>query len=207
MVPGKERKADELDFREQYKKVRVVAWLDEKEARGKAVSREKKERLGLAPEEKLPGPFKVILFQRNQWKLKTCFLCDFSSFEAQRKEERLANFLHPEIETDGSVQCCKKCLLFQCRICVEQLHELGLGQQLPDFGHLKEYLSKPQPLHTINVDNCSCCSLKNKIVKCIPMGESTCFKKEYHQQWDGMLCFPEYGLVVPSCPGRAFDYC
>jgi hypothetical protein len=74
MVPGKERKADELDFREQYKKVRVVAWLDEKEARGKAVSREKKERLGLAPEEKLPGPFKVILFQRNQWKLKTCFL-------------------------------------------------------------------------------------------------------------------------------------
>jgi hypothetical protein len=37
------------------------------------------------------------------------------------------------------------------------------------------------------------------------MVQSTCFKKEYHQQWDGMLWFPEYGLVVPSCPGRAFN--
>jgi hypothetical protein len=173
---SKERKADELDFREQYKKVRVVAWLDEKEAGGKAGSREK-ERLGLACEEKLPGPFKVILFQRNQWKSKTCVLCDLSSFEAERKEERLENFLHPETETDDGVQC-KNCLLFQCRICLEQLHELGLGQQHPDFGHLKEYLSKPQPLHTLYVDSCSCCSLKNKIVKCISTVESTCFKKE-----------------------------
>jgi hypothetical protein len=69
MVPGKERKADELDFREQYKKVRVVAWLVEKKAGGKAVSRER-ERLGLAREEKLPSPFKVIIFQRNRWKAK-----------------------------------------------------------------------------------------------------------------------------------------
>jgi hypothetical protein len=127
MGPGKERKADELDFREQYKKVRVFAWLDEKEAGGKEVSREK-ERLGLAREKKLHGPFKVIIFQRNQWKSKTCVLCDSSSFEAQRKEERLENFLHPETETADGVQC-KKCLLFQCRICLEQLHELGLGQQ------------------------------------------------------------------------------
>jgi hypothetical protein len=63
----------------------VVAWLDEKEAGGTSVSREK-ERLDLARKEKLPGPFKVILFQRNLWKMKTCILCDFSSFEAARKE-------------------------------------------------------------------------------------------------------------------------
>jgi hypothetical protein len=158
MVPGKERKADELDFRGQIKKVRVVAWLDEKEAGGRAVSREK-ELLGLAHEEKLPGPFKVILFQRNLWKTKTCILCDFSSFEAERKEQRLENFLHPETETDDGVQC-ERCGLFQCRTCLEQLYELGLGQHHPDFGHLKEYLS--QPLHPFTVESCSCCSLKNR---------------------------------------------
>jgi hypothetical protein len=97
MVPGKERKADELDFRGQIKKVRVVAWLDEKEAGGRAVSREK-ELLGLAHEEKLPGPFKVILFQRNLWKTKTCILCDFSSFEAKRKEQDSVQFLRASIE-------------------------------------------------------------------------------------------------------------
>jgi hypothetical protein len=62
MDPGKERKADEVDFRGQIKKVRVVAWLDEKEAGGKAISREK-QRLCLDHEEKLLGPFKVILFR------------------------------------------------------------------------------------------------------------------------------------------------
>jgi hypothetical protein len=50
MVTSRERKADEFDFQGQFKKVRVVAWLDEKEAGGKIVSREK-ERLGLALEE------------------------------------------------------------------------------------------------------------------------------------------------------------
>jgi hypothetical protein len=201
----KERTAEVFDFGRRIKKVRVVAWLDEKEAGGKAVSREK-DRLGLGCEEKLPGPFKVILFQKNLWKTRSCVLCDFDSFEAARKEGRLENFLHPETETDDGVQC-NFCLKFQCRICLEQLHELGLGQQHPDFGYLKAYLSKPQPQsrHPVTVESCSCCSLKNKIVKCIPMVKSTCFKKEYHQQWDGMLWFPEYGLVVPSCLGRAFD--
>jgi hypothetical protein len=171
MVPGKERKANELDSQGQIKKVRVVAWLDEKEAGGKAVAREK-ELLGLAREEKLPGPFNVILFQRNMWKTKFCILCDFSSFEAERKEQRLENCLHPEIEMDDGVQC-KRCGLFQCRICLEQLHELGLGRHYPGFGHLKEYLSKPQPLHPVTVESCSCCSLKNKIVKCIRVRNST----------------------------------
>ncbi len=47
MSPGKERKALVFDdFRRQTKIVTVVAFLDEKEAGGKAVSREK-ERLGL----------------------------------------------------------------------------------------------------------------------------------------------------------------
>jgi hypothetical protein len=31
----------------------------------------------------------------------------------------------------------------------------------------------------------------------------TCFE-QYQQQWDGMVWFPEYGLVVPSCLGT-FD--
>jgi hypothetical protein len=202
----KKRKAEVFDFGRQIKKVRVVAWLDEKEAGGKAVSRGKG-RLGSACEEKLPGPFKAILFQRNLSKMKTCVLCNFSSFEAQRKEERLENFLHPEKETDDGVQC-KKCKLFQCRICLEQLHELGLGQQHPNFGHVKAYLSKPQPLapDTVTVESCYCCSLKNKIVKCLCTVKSSCIKKEQHQQWDRMLWFPEYGLFVPSSLGRAFDF-
>jgi hypothetical protein len=99
-----------FDFGRQIKKVRVVAWLDEKEAGGKAVSREK-DRLGLACEEKLPGPFKAILFQKNLWKTRSCVLCDFDSFEAARKEERLENFLHPETEMDDGVRC-NLCLKF-----------------------------------------------------------------------------------------------
>jgi hypothetical protein len=79
----KERKAEVFDFGRHIKKVRVVAWLDEKEA------------------EKLPGPFKVILFQRNLWKTRTCALCDFSSFEAARKEERQAGEVPPPRNRDG----------------------------------------------------------------------------------------------------------
>jgi hypothetical protein len=198
METSKERKADEFDFQGQIKKVRVVAWLDEQEAGGKAVSREK-ESLGLAYEEKLPGPFKVILLQKNLWKMRMCVLCDLYSFEAARKGERLENFLHPERETDDGVQC-NFCRKFQCRICLEQLHELGLGQQHPNFGHLKAYLLEPQPLDPVTVESSSYCSLKNKIVKCIPMVKSTCLKKEYNQQWDGMLWFPEFGLVETLLP-------
>jgi hypothetical protein len=59
MDSRKERTAmvsDFENFERKFKKVRVVAWLDEKEAGGKAVAREK-ERQGLARTEKLPAPF------------------------------------------------------------------------------------------------------------------------------------------------------
>ena len=88
------------DFAREIKKVRVVAWFDEKEAGAKAVHREK-DSLGLASTEKLPGPFRVILFQKNLRKKNDCVLCDFSSFEEARKDETLENFLHPEEDTDS----------------------------------------------------------------------------------------------------------
>ena len=79
MDPGRKRKAISVtDFREEFKKVTVVSWLDEDDAGGRAVSREK-HRLGLASEEKLPGPFRVILFQKNMKKKKNCVLCSFIS--------------------------------------------------------------------------------------------------------------------------------
>jgi hypothetical protein len=79
MDPGRKRKAKSVtDFREEFKKVTVGAWLDENDAGGRAISREK-HRLGLASEEKLPGPFRVILFQKNMKKKKNCVLCSFIS--------------------------------------------------------------------------------------------------------------------------------
>jgi hypothetical protein len=116
-----------------------------------------------------------------------CVLCSFISYEEARKEERLENFLHPETETDYGVQC-ECCQQFQCRICLKQLHEH------PDFGHLKGFLSQPE--HLAFVPSCSCSSLKKRIVKLFPMVKST--PVEPILQWDGMLWFPEYGLVVPS---------
>jgi hypothetical protein len=80
----------------------VVAFLDEKEAGTKAVGREKLALLGLAPTEKLPGRFRMVLYQKNLQKKRNCVLCDFSSFEEARKSERLENFLHPEKETNSS---------------------------------------------------------------------------------------------------------
>ena len=199
MDPSNERKVKVFDFRVQIKKVRVVAWLNEKEAGGKAVQREKA-RLGLPPEQKLPATLKVVLFQKNLKKKMTCILCNFNSYEAARKGERLENFLHPEMETDYGVQC-TRCRLFHCRICLKQLDELGLNQH-PAFPHLKAYLSRPP--HLASVPTCSSCSLKDNIgSKHIPMFKSTCLE-QYHQEWDGMLWFPEYGLVVPSCL-RTFD--
>jgi hypothetical protein len=59
MDSRKERMAIVSDFENfgrKFKKVRVVAWLDEKEAGGKAVAREKEWR-GLTGTEKLPAPF------------------------------------------------------------------------------------------------------------------------------------------------------
>jgi hypothetical protein len=53
------------------KKVTVVSWQEEKDAGGRASSREK-HRLGLAFKEKLPAPFRVILFQKNLKKKKNC---------------------------------------------------------------------------------------------------------------------------------------
>jgi hypothetical protein len=47
------------DFGRDIKKVQVVAFLDEKEAGVKAVSREKLV-LGLAPTDKLSAPFRVV---------------------------------------------------------------------------------------------------------------------------------------------------
>lgn len=196
MDPSKERKAEVLDFQGQIKKVTVVVFFNENQAGGKAVARQKA-RLGLSPEEKMPAPFKVILFQKNLKKKMICILCDINSYEEVRKGERLENFLHPENEMDSNVQC-KCCRKFQCRICLQKLHKMGLGQH-PDFGHLDDYLSKPPP-HMATVPSCSCCSLKENIEKPIAMFKSTCLE-EYHQQWDGMLWFPEYGLVVLSCLG------
>jgi hypothetical protein len=63
-----------------------------------------------------------------------------------------------------------------------------------------EYLIQPPHLHTVT--SCSCCSLKKKIVKRFPMAKPTCFKQ--YQQWDGMVWFPENGLLAPSCLGT-FD--
>jgi hypothetical protein len=88
------------DFGREIKTVRVVAWLDEKKARGKAVEREK-QRAGSARKEKLLAPFQVILFQKNLLREKrNCVLCTFVSHEEARTRERLENFLHPETETD-----------------------------------------------------------------------------------------------------------
>jgi hypothetical protein len=149
--------------------------------------------------EKLPAPFRVVLFEKNLKKKKICVLCDFISYDMARKAEMLENFLHPEMATYFGMQC-TRCLLFQCMICLQELHKFGIDQH-PDFGHLEEYLLKPPHLHT--VPSCSCCALKKKIVKRFPMAKPTCFE-QYHQQWDGMVWFPEYGLVVPSCLGT-FD--
>jgi hypothetical protein len=83
------------DFARQIKKVRVVSSFDEKEAGAKAVKRQKVS-LGLAPTEKLPRPFRVVLFEKNlKKKKKDCVLCSFSSFEEARKGEKIENFLHP----------------------------------------------------------------------------------------------------------------
>jgi hypothetical protein len=68
------------DFARQIKKVRVVALFDEKEAGAKAVKRQKVS-LGLAPNKKLPHPFRVVLFQKNLKKKKDCVLCLFSTLE------------------------------------------------------------------------------------------------------------------------------
>ena len=86
------------DIRRNIKIVRVVSFLEEKEAGAKAVSREKLA-LGLAPTDKLPAPFRVVLFQKNLEKKRACVFCDFSSFEKGRKGQRLENFLHLEKET------------------------------------------------------------------------------------------------------------
>ena len=186
------------DFAREIKKVRVVAWFDEKEAGAKAVHREK-DSLGLASTEKLPGPFRVILFQKNLRKKNDCVLCDFSSFEEARKDEKLANFLHPEEDTDSGVLC-KHCGHFQCRICLGKLHALSLGTHA-DFLHLDDFLSKPLN-HVAFVDRCSCCSWKFDIPTLSNVSYTSV--KQKYQQWDGVLWFPEYGIVVPSCLGT-FD--
>jgi hypothetical protein len=54
MDPGKERKAEVFVSVRQIKKVKVVAWLDEREAGGKAVSREK------APLAVTPGTLAIL---------------------------------------------------------------------------------------------------------------------------------------------------
>jgi hypothetical protein len=190
---GKKRKATTaFDLGERLKKLTVVVSLDAKDAGGVATRREK-QRLGIASDRKLSAPFRVILFQKNLEIQKNCVFCSFSSYEQARKEKKLENFRHSEMETDYGVQC-RGCGHFQCRICLQQLHELGLGPH-PDFEHLKGYLSKQE--HLAHVPSCSCCSLKNKFVKNIPMVQSTPVEP-IRQQWDGMLWFPEYGLVVPS---------
>jgi hypothetical protein len=132
---GEERiKLTELDFRNgKVKKVRVVTYLHEKEAGGKAVGREKK-RLGLSSKEKLADPFCAILFEKTLSKKKICVLCDFSSYEEARKEEKLENFLHPQKVTDFGVEC-TGCSHFQCRICLQELDALLLPQHC-DFGYL-----------------------------------------------------------------------
>jgi hypothetical protein len=65
MDPGKERKVKVLDFRGQIKKDSVVASFNKNQAARKAVARQKA-RLVLSPKEKLPAPFKVILYLTDQ---------------------------------------------------------------------------------------------------------------------------------------------
>ena len=64
MDSRKERVPFVHHFGREIKKVGVVAFLDENQVGAKAVSREKLF-LGLAPAEKLPAPFQVVLFQKN----------------------------------------------------------------------------------------------------------------------------------------------
>jgi hypothetical protein len=179
---------------------RVVTWMEEQEAGAKAAAREKM-RLGYNRKgPKLLGSFKAILFQKHLKRKYCCVLCDFESYESDRKGEKLENFLHPEQTTDFGVLCIH-CGHFQCRICLVELHTFAGISCHSDFQYLNAYIHK-EP-HLARISSCSCCSLKKMMLKPSVL-ETSGKPKAIRQQWDGMLWFPEYGLVIPSSLGT-FD--